>query len=196
MNKFLFACFLIGMHISVYSHTEINKKKKRAVKIKNDNFDEDYMEDYPYSRPSGQMSGFNVPLASTVGGVASQSFGGHGVGGGGFPFLPIGTGSQPFDESFSDEYAAENAMENASFNAAEQANAQQLANANANAARNAQELSTELKKSFAYDQPLEKPQIQSDKQIFARGENAVAEMKEKGQVLSMLYCCRANSYPA
>lgn len=144
---------------------------------------EDYMEDYPYSRPSGQMPGWNVPLASTVGGVAAQSFGGHGMGGGGFPFLPIGTGSQPFDESFSDEYAAENAMENASFNAAEQANAQQLANANANAARNAQELSTELKKSFAYDQPLEKPQIQSDTQIFARGENAVAEMKEKGQVL-------------
>ena len=143
---------------------------------------EDYMEDYPYSRPSGQMSGWNVPLASTVGGVAAQSFGGHGMGGG-FPMLPIGTGSQPFDQSYSEEFAAENAMENASFNAAEQANAQQLANANANAARNAQELSTELKKSFAYDQPLEKPQIQSDTQIFARGENAVAEMKEKGRLL-------------
>lgn len=144
---------------------------------------EDYMEDYPYSRPSGQISGFNVPLASTVGGVAAQSFGGHGMGGGGFPFLPIGTGSQPFDESYSEEFSADNAMENASFNAAEQANAQQLANANANAARNAQELSTELKKSFAYDQPLEKPQIKSDTQIFARGENAVAEMREKGRLL-------------
>lgn len=144
---------------------------------------EDYMEDYPYSRPSGQMSGWNVPLASTVGGVAAQSFGGHGVGGGGFPFLPIGTGSQPFDESYAEEFAADNAMENAAYNAAEQANAQQLANANANAARNAQELSTELKRAFAYDQPLEKPQIQSDTQIFARGENALEEMREKGRLL-------------
>ena len=143
---------------------------------------EDYMEDYPYSRPSGQMSGFNVPLASTVGSVAAQSFGGHGVGGG-FPMLPIGTGTQPFDESYAEEFAADNAMENASFNAAEQANAQQLANANANAARNAQELSTELKRAFAYDQPLEKPQIQSDTQIFARGENALEEMREKGRLL-------------
>lgn len=143
---------------------------------------EDYMEDYPYSKPAGQMSGWNVPLASTVGGVAAQSFGGHGVGGG-FPFLPIGTGTQPFDQSYTDEYAAENAMENASFNAAEQANAQQLANANANAARNAQELSTELKRAFAYDQPLEKPQIQSDTQIFARSENALEEMREKGRTL-------------
>lgn len=144
---------------------------------------EDYMEDYPYSRPAGQMTGWNVPLASTVGGVAAQSFGGHGVGGGGFPFLPIGTGSQPFDESYSEEFAADNAMENAAYNAAEQANAQQLANANANAARNAQELSTELKRAFAYDQPLEKPQIQSDTQIFARGENAIEEMREKGRLL-------------
>lgn len=143
---------------------------------------EDYMEDYPYSRPSGQMSGWNVPLASTVGGVAAQSFGGHGVGGG-FPMLPIGTGSQPFDESYSEEFAADNAMENAAYNAAEQANAQQLANANANAARNAQELSTELKREFAYDQPLEKPQIQSDTQIFARGENTLEEMREKGRLL-------------
>lgn len=145
---------------------------------------EDYMEDYPYSRPSGQMSGWNVPLASTVGGVAAQSFGGHGIGGG-FPFLPIGTGTgtQPYDESYAEEFAAENAMENAAYNAAEQANAQQLANANANAARNAQELSTELKRAFAYDQPLEKPQIQSDTQIFARGENAIEEMREKGRLL-------------
>ena len=134
------------------------------------------MEDYPYSRPSGQMSGWNVPLASTVGGVSAQSFGGHGVGGG-FPMLPIGTGTgtQPFDESYAEEFAADNAMENAAYNAAE--------HANANAARNAQELSTELKRAFAYDQPLEKPQIQSDTQIFARSENALEEMREKGRLL-------------
>lgn len=145
---------------------------------------EDYMEDYPYSRPSGQMSGFNVPLASTVGGVAAQSFGGHGMGGG-FPMLPNfgGISEFPSDGDFAAENAAEMAAELAT--AAEMAGAAELANANANAARNAQEMSEQLKRQYVYDSPLEKPQAQtqSASDLFARGQQAVEEMREKGQVL-------------
>lgn len=43
---------------------------------------------YPYSRPVAMGGEFNVPLASTVSGVAAQSYGGRGLGGG-FPFLPL-----------------------------------------------------------------------------------------------------------
>lgn len=149
---------------------------------------EDYMEDYPYSRPSGQMSGFNVPLASTVGGVAAQSYGGHSLGGG-FPFLPIV--NIPTDGFNADENAYENAAENAAWNANAAQNAQELANANANAARNAEamrqqlaaEQSQEAKQQFAFDAPFEKPQIATQQEIMARGESAVEKMKEYGRIL-------------
>ena len=143
---------------------------------------------YTYSRPVAFGANFNVPLASTVSGVAAQSYGGRGLGGG-FPFLPIG--NVPTDGFNADENAYENAAENAAWNSNAAQNAQELANANANAARNAQQLrqqmaqeqAQEAKQQFAFDAPFEKPQIATQREIMARGESAVEQMKEYGRIL-------------
>ena len=143
---------------------------------------------YPYSKPVAMGGEFNVPLASTVSGVAAQSYGGRGFGGG-FPFLPIG--NIPTDGFNADENAYENAAENAAWNSNAAQNAQELANANANAARNAQQMrqqmaqeaAKEAKQQFAFDAPFEKPQIATQQEIQARGESAVEQMKEYGRIL-------------
>lgn len=144
---------------------------------------EDSALTYPYSKPSAVDGGFDVPNASTVSGVAAQSYRGKGIGGG-FPFLPIG--NIPTDGFNAEENAAENAAWNT--NAAQ--NAQEQANANANAARNAQQMrqqmaqeaAQETKQQFAFDAPFEKPQIATQQEIIARGENAVEQMKEYGRI--------------
>lgn len=149
---------------------------------------EDSALTYPYSKPSAVDGGFDVPNASTVSGVAAQSYRGKGIGGG-FPFMPIG--NIPTD----DFNAEENAAENAAWNANAAQNAQELANANANAARNAQQMKQQLaaeqaqeaaqetKQQFAFDAPFEKPQIATQQEIQARGESAVEQMKEYGRIL-------------